>query len=263
MSLVKTDWVCVLSSGNTIDGRSVSDQMIDDMVSGYDKNTYNARINIEHQTWGMRLGSVEALKSDVVDGVKKMYAVLSPNDYFLSLIQAGQKLHTSVEIQPNFAGTGKSYLIGLALTDSPASLGTTELKLSHNGSAVQAYSTNEVIEVPSKPDQSLFSLFKKEPQKMDKDTASILNQLSQQMNQTAQLLASAEQKLSAHIAPTAAPTPPATEQTAAAELTKLTDEVAALKLELSELKTALSNTSNEPHRDPAAGTDAFSDIGSL
>jgi hypothetical protein len=38
--------------------------------------------------------------------------------------KAGQKLYTSIEISPNFAGTNKAYLVGLAVTDSPASLGT-------------------------------------------------------------------------------------------------------------------------------------------
>ncbi|GHL58540.1 hypothetical protein ECZU31_18150 [Escherichia coli] len=38
--------------------------------------------------------------------------------------KAAQKVYTSMEIQPNFANTGKCYLVGLAVTDDPASLGT-------------------------------------------------------------------------------------------------------------------------------------------
>ena len=35
--------------------------------------------------------------------------------------KAAQKVYTSMEIQPNFANTGKCYLVGLAVTDDPAS----------------------------------------------------------------------------------------------------------------------------------------------
>lgn len=39
-------------------------------------------------------------------------------------------LHTACEYKEEFAGSGKAYLTGLALTDSPASLGTTQIHLS-------------------------------------------------------------------------------------------------------------------------------------
>jgi hypothetical protein len=42
--------------------------------------------------------------------------------------KAGQKVYTSMEIQPNFANSGKCYLVGLAVTDDPASLGTEYLE---------------------------------------------------------------------------------------------------------------------------------------
>lgn len=41
-----------------------------------------------------------------------------------------QKVYSSIEVNPSFAGTGKAYLEGLAVTDSPASLGTEMLKFS-------------------------------------------------------------------------------------------------------------------------------------
>lgn len=40
------------------------------------------------------------------------------------MVRAGQKVYTSMEIRPNFSNSGKCYLIGLAVTDDPASLGT-------------------------------------------------------------------------------------------------------------------------------------------
>lgn len=44
------------------------------------------------------------------------------------MVRAGQKVYTSMEIRPNFSNTGKCYLIGLAVTDDPASLGTEYLE---------------------------------------------------------------------------------------------------------------------------------------
>jgi len=41
-----------------------------------------------------------------------------------------QKVFTSIEMDANFAGSGQAYLVGLAVTDSPASLGTEMLTFS-------------------------------------------------------------------------------------------------------------------------------------
>lgn len=48
----------------------------------------------------------------------------------MALVKKGQKLFTSMEVSPKFADTGKAYLVGLAATDDPASLGTEMLAFS-------------------------------------------------------------------------------------------------------------------------------------
>ncbi len=48
----------------------------------------------------------------------------------MELVKKGQKLFTSMEVSPKFADTGKAYLVGLAATDDPASLGTEMLTFS-------------------------------------------------------------------------------------------------------------------------------------
>ncbi len=48
----------------------------------------------------------------------------------MELVKKGQKLFTSMEVSPKFAGYGKAYLVGLAATDNPASLGTEMLTFS-------------------------------------------------------------------------------------------------------------------------------------
>jgi hypothetical protein len=55
---------------------------------------------------------------------RALFAEIKALPSLVSLTGAGQKLFTSIEINPNFAGTGKAYLAGIAVTDNPASLGT-------------------------------------------------------------------------------------------------------------------------------------------
>jgi len=49
---------------------------------------------------------------------------VSPTDKLRSINSRRQKVYTSIEIDPEFADTGEAYLVGLGVTDSPASLGT-------------------------------------------------------------------------------------------------------------------------------------------
>ncbi|WKD48348.1 GPO family capsid scaffolding protein [Microbulbifer spongiae] len=124
-----TNWVKVATSGPTVDGREIPAQDIVDMAEGYDPAEYTANIWYEHIRIFGNLGKVVALKARADDkGRQCLFARLAPTDELLFLNNNGQKLFTSIEIQPEFAGTGKAYLAGLAVTDSPASLGTTELQ---------------------------------------------------------------------------------------------------------------------------------------
>lgn len=126
-----TDWKRVATSGKTIDGRTIEVQELRDMAETYDPATYTATIWYEHIRYMGSLGTVAALKAeDVEDGKVALFAQLKPNDRLLQLNKEAQKLFTSVEIQPNFADSGKAYLSGLAVTDEPASLGTQELHFS-------------------------------------------------------------------------------------------------------------------------------------
>ena len=58
------------------------------------------------------------------DGKLALFAQIDPTQDLVVMNQARQKLFSSVEIDPNFADTGEAYLVGMAVTDSPASLGT-------------------------------------------------------------------------------------------------------------------------------------------
>ncbi|KAB0984698.1 GPO family capsid scaffolding protein, partial [Cronobacter sakazakii] len=63
-------------------------------------------------------------------GKMGLYAEINPSPDLISLIKQWQKQFTSMEVSPKFADTGKAYLVGLAATDDPASLGTEMLAFS-------------------------------------------------------------------------------------------------------------------------------------
>ena len=46
------------------------------------------------------------------------------------MVEKRQKIYTSMEVDLDFADTGEAYLVGLAVTDTPASLGTSMLQFS-------------------------------------------------------------------------------------------------------------------------------------
>ncbi len=127
--------------GATIDGRKISRQQIQEMSDQYDPDKkHGARIWLEHFRSLFAdgpfpaLGDVLALKTQEVevDGKKKLglYAQLKPTEKLVKMNQDRQKVYTSIEINTDYADTGKAYLIGLAVTDSPSSTGTQMLSFS-------------------------------------------------------------------------------------------------------------------------------------
>ncbi|QPG61251.1 GPO family capsid scaffolding protein [Pseudomonas sp. BIGb0427] len=136
----RSKWTRIAVEGATTDGRNIERSWIEDMANTYSPNTYGARINCEHIKgyWpGGEFGAygdVLALKAEEVEiaGAKKLalFGQLQPNDALLALNKAGQKVYTSIEVRPKFADSGKAYLVGLAVTDTPASLGTEALSFS-------------------------------------------------------------------------------------------------------------------------------------
>jgi len=128
--VLRTDWKRVGRSGPTVDGRTISPQMIDEMAASYDKTLFTALIWPEHQRY-VNYGTVEELRAtDNEEGGRDLWAILSPNSFYTSSNQYGQKLFTSMEITPDFRKSGKAYLSGLGATDDPASAATSEIRLS-------------------------------------------------------------------------------------------------------------------------------------
>lgn len=126
-SKLRTDFICIATSGTTVDGREITKQELLDMAETYSTDLYTANMWPEHRRW-FNFGQVLEVKVEEVSGELKFFAVLAPNDHLISWNKDGQYLFTSIEITPNFRGSGKSYLTGLGVTDSPASVGTTQLQ---------------------------------------------------------------------------------------------------------------------------------------
>ncbi|MFD0965983.1 GPO family capsid scaffolding protein [Seminibacterium arietis] len=131
-SKLRTGLVCIATSGDTVDGRAISQQELKDIYDTYDPNYYTANIWADHKR-GDNLGQVLSLKLEQGETESKLYAVLSPTQRLIMLNKQGQYLYSSIEIAPNFRNSGKSYLFGLGVTDTPASVGTTRLEFSQQG----------------------------------------------------------------------------------------------------------------------------------
>lgn len=131
----RTDWLCIATSGQAVDGRVIEKQWLIDAAETYTRNTYTAMVwphhpqhDIGEREFTCNLGEVDALKTELEGDAVKLYAQLIPNQFLIEANRQGQKLFTSAEFISDFAGSGKEYLFGLAVTDIPASLGTEKMK---------------------------------------------------------------------------------------------------------------------------------------
>lgn len=129
-------WFRIGVEGDTCDGREIDSNDIQQMADTFDPRVYGCRINLEHIKGTLpdspfrRFGDVVELKAErieddsILNGKLALFAKMAPLAELVAMVKSGQKVYTSMEIRQNFSNTGKSYLVGLAVTDDPASLGT-------------------------------------------------------------------------------------------------------------------------------------------
>lgn len=129
----------VATEGATTDGRKIERKWIEQIAKNFDPEKYGARVWLEHFRGVMpdgpfrAYGDVVAVESKTVeDGKLALFAQIDPTDDLIAMNKQRQKLYTSLEINESFADTGEAYLVGMGVTDSPASLGTEALKFSAN-----------------------------------------------------------------------------------------------------------------------------------
>ncbi|MDP3579155.1 GPO family capsid scaffolding protein [Methyloversatilis sp.] len=133
--MAKTKFIRVMTEGATSDGRTIERGWIEQMARTYNPIRYGARIWLEHlrglypDSTFRAYGDVVAVKAEVVeDGKLALFVQLDPTPDLIEMNKARQKIYTSAEVDSNFARSGEAYLVGLAVTDSPASLGTEMLQ---------------------------------------------------------------------------------------------------------------------------------------
>lgn len=179
---MKTKPFLLATAGSTVDGRVIDEKMLEEMVSSYDPKVYGARLNIEHvrgisgdgpfRAYGdvleLSIGEVEVNFNGKTEKRKALYGVFDVNDDAKKLNEAGQKVYPSIEIEPNFGGKGFAYLMGVALTDSPAAIATERLQFNRAapGSIVLNGDTPLALELaddkgnPTEAGQGLIATFK-------------------------------------------------------------------------------------------------------
>ncbi|CAG75523.1 capsid scaffolding protein O [Pectobacterium atrosepticum SCRI1043] len=149
----------VAVSGATVDGREIKPEHLRDAAANYSPDVYGARVNVEHylspypdSDFGA-MGDVTALSAeDITDGPLSgrtaLYAEIEPSARMKQLTDAGKKVFSSIELHPQFALNGKAYVMGLAMTDTPASLGTERLKFATQQRAQVMAFNNQQAEAP-------------------------------------------------------------------------------------------------------------------
>ena len=129
----------VAVSGSTVDGREISPVHLREAAENFNPDVYAARVNVEHylspcpSSEFSAMGDVTALSSeDITEGPlagrTALYAEIEPTERMKQLVADGKKIYSSIELHPQFSVNGRAYLVGLAMTDTPASLGTERLK---------------------------------------------------------------------------------------------------------------------------------------
>ncbi|ANF87731.1 phage capsid scaffolding protein [Pseudomonas antarctica] len=140
MKKFRSNWFRVAVEGATSDKRTIKRSWLEQAAKNFNPATYGARIWLEHfrsllpDSPFKAYGDVLAVKTEEVEinGQKKLalFAQVEPTPELIAMNKAKQKVYTSIEIDDSFADTGEAYIVGLAVTDSPASLGTDVLVFS-------------------------------------------------------------------------------------------------------------------------------------
>lgn len=136
----RSNWFRVAVEGATTDKRKIERSWLEQAAKNFNQNTYAARVWLEHfrsllpDSPFKAYGDITAVKAEEVEiaGQKKLalFAQIEPTDDLVAMNKAKQKIYTSIEIDESFADSGEAYIVGLAVTDSPASLGTDVLAFS-------------------------------------------------------------------------------------------------------------------------------------
>ncbi|MEO3713998.1 GPO family capsid scaffolding protein [Roseateles flavus] len=263
----KSKFFVVATEGGTTDGRTISRGWIEQMARTYSPKTYGARVNMEHYRGILpdgpfkAYGDVLAVKTQENDGGKlQLLAQIDPTADLIELNKKRQKVYTSIEINPNFAESGEAYLVGIAVTDSPASLGTEMLQFASKAQ-VNPFEARKADKGNVITEALAFSLELEEPEAKPTDNGtSLLSKVRELLSGKAKGDEQRAGDQNAAIEALATAQRDHMDATKAA-ITKLTEAVEQLSKdrkadssELTKLTEQLSKAPNgQPPRPPAAG----------
>lgn len=243
----KDRWFTVATEGQTTDGRNIQRTWLEQIAETYSREKYGARIWMEHirgvvpESPFCAYGDVLAVRTqENDDGKLALQAQLDPTPALVAMTKGRQKIYTSIEIQEDFAGTGKCGLIGLGVTDSPSSLGTSILEFAAKNPAANPLASRK--QSPG----NLFSSLLEAPLNFDEEASPVIDTAA---------TASALQAFGAFfrsLLPSQAPAPaaqPAPIAAAPVDITTATQAFSALEAAITkatnDLAGAVSKVSND------------------
>lgn len=170
----KSKFFRVFTEGDSTDGRVIKREWIEQIVKNFNPQKYGCRVWLEHirgilpDSPFRAYGDVTAVKAEEIeiDGQKRLalFAQIDATPDLVAMNKARQKIYTSVEIDPDFAKSGECNIVGLAVTDSPASLCTEMLAFA------AAAKVNPLADRKQKPD-NLFTAAQAVDLEIDEATA--------------------------------------------------------------------------------------------
>jgi hypothetical protein len=206
-----TDWIRAAVASATVDGREITEQQLTEAAETYATSVYVASIFNEHirglapSSDFKNLGRVEAVKIErikdgsALDGKLALYVKVSPSPELIALVRNGQKVYLSVELAPDFkinpTDQPKTYLTGLAVTDSPASLGLGVMQFSASMRQAQVISKPLESSIPlmlntglggGLPDGQWFSALHTLNLSINQQFQALTQQFNQQLNELKQ-----------------------------------------------------------------------------
>jgi hypothetical protein len=259
----------VAMAGQTTDGRTIAPEWLTQAAKNYNREKYGARVNLEHYLSPFPdsdfrpYGDVLSLRAEEVeiDGEKKMalFAEIDPTDDLVKITNSRNKVYTSVELDLDFAGTGEAYLVGLAVTNTPASLGTEYLQFCAGAGANSPLAARKQkpgnlftcaieteVELTDEGDKGpgllerITSLFSNHKKQSTADFSDVHNAVEAVAKEVTTIDADLQKKL--------------TEQ--AATITELTSKLGGTDKALADLKASLEGQEEFRHtRQPATGGD--------
>lgn len=256
-------WFRVAVAGDTTDGREIQASWLTDIVETYNPNKYGARINCEHikgyspESGFGAYGDITDVKIEnfEVDGENKiaLYAEIDPTEQLIALNQKRQKVYSSIEVNPDFANSGKAYLMGMAITDSPASLGTEMMEFCSKNAETSPLANRKTSK------ECLFTAsieqeFDFEESEEEKETFStkIKNMFSKSKKETSEDFAEVQTAVEAvanEVTKLSAKMP----NDQSEKVAELTENLSTLKNEFNEFKAEVDGIDLNSQRPPASG----------